>query len=139
MEDGFLRAFQRLDSATNELFPAGRKDLQPDIIRSQVGRLNEASREVEICLRCGRKGNLNLLVAQLNELLEIDKLLLTVHGINERLIAIAQASLQPSWRLVNGLRGPLSVWEVQWLEALILFRWIGKPMQGQNEYVNTTA
>jgi hypothetical protein len=106
MQDGLLCALERVDGAADELFPARRQDLQPDIVGYYAGGLNEALCEVEVGLRGRGEGHFDLLVAESCEHLEVHPLLLAVlhalarsrlemanrahHRINQRLVAVSQ-------------------------------------------------
>lgn len=51
----------------------------------------------------------------------------THHWIDQGLVSISQVRGEPSWRFLEGFRGPLPIWNMQWSEASVLFGGILKP------------
>ena len=51
----------------------------------------------------------------------------THHWIDQGLVSISQVCREPSRRLLEGFRGPLSIGNIQWFEASVLFGGILKP------------
>jgi hypothetical protein len=119
MENGFLCAFEGIDSAADEFFSAGRENLNRYIVRDYSGCLDQALSEVEVCLRCGGEGDFDFLVSELYEHLEVVPFLRAVHGIYQTLVTVSKIGRQPSRRLVDGFARPLAIWEVQRLESLV--------------------
>src|SRR5690606_25936893 len=60
----------------------------------------------------GRKAHFDFLEADLHELLEQAELALYAHGLDQRLVAIAQVGAHPDGRLCDALAGPGSFGEV---------------------------
>ena len=80
MEESFLGAFEGFDSAFDELFAAGRENLEPDIGGDGAGGFDEAAREVEVGLRGGGEGDFDFFVAKLAEHFEVCPFLFAVLG-----------------------------------------------------------
>lgn len=146
MQNRLLCAPERLDCAADDILTAGGQDLKPNIVGNNTGGLDQATGEVEICLRGGGERNLDFLVTNLDELLEETELLLSIlnrrvsapkktqrnnaiyHWIRQTLVAVSQIGGQPPGSLLDNLIGPLTILEFDGLEALVLFRGILEPM-----------
>ena len=72
-------------------------------------RLDDRADEVEIGLRGGGKGDLDLLEPHVDQELEHAVLALDAHRLDQRLIAVAKVDRAPDRRLVDDARGPLAV------------------------------
>jgi len=120
VNDGLLGPLEGLDGAPDEVLSAGRQDLEPNIVGYGSRGLDQAPGEVEVGLRCRGEGHLNLLVAKIAQQAEVLPLLVSVHGVNQALVAVPKVCRQPSRGLVDGLAGPLAVGEVERGELLVL-------------------
>lgn len=145
VQNGLLCAPKGFNSTADNVLPARGQDLQPDIIRCHTGGIDEATSKVEVCLRGGREGNLDLFVPDLDELLEETEFLLPVlqpsvsfqyysnrrwiyHWIRQTLVTISQVGGQPAGSLFDNLIRPLTVGKVEGLEALVLLGGIFEPV-----------
>src|SRR5690606_36058666 len=79
--------------------------------------LDEAAHEIELDLRGRGKADLDLLEADLHELLEHAQLALHVHGLDQRLVAVAQVRAQPDRCALDYGVGPGTVLQADRLEA----------------------
>jgi hypothetical protein len=80
---------------------------------------------VEGCLfgngeRCGWKADLDLLEADAHQLMKELHLALAVHGLEQRLVAVAQIGREPDGGAGNGAAGPLAVRQIDGGDALVL-------------------
>ena len=108
VDDDLLRAFHRLEGALDQFRAALGQDLDRDIVRN-CAALDDRADEVEISLRGGGKGDLDLLEPHANQKLEHAVLALDAHRLDQRLIAVAKVDRAPDRRLVDDARGPLAV------------------------------
>jgi hypothetical protein len=60
--------------------------------------------------------------------------LLAVHRVYQGLVAITQVGRQPTRRLLDGLAGPLAIWDVERLEGLVFCGGIREPESCVSKY-----
>src|SRR5215831_9882719 len=111
MNDGLFSAEQRLERGVNQVFACLDQNLQPNIIGSAT-LLDQAPVERELCIRGGRKANLDFFETAFDERLEEFELLANVHRNGQRLVAIAQIHAAPDWRSREHATGPLAVGQI---------------------------
>jgi hypothetical protein len=70
---------------------------------------DQHAHEVEVGLRGGREADLDLLHADLHQLLEEAQLLLGAHRLDQGLVAVAQVGAHPDRRLGDAAARPLAV------------------------------
>mmetsp|Transcript_95247 Transcript_95247/g.226840 ORF Transcript_95247/g.226840 Transcript_95247/m.226840 type:complete len:333 (-) Transcript_95247:214-1212(-) len=105
MNHHVLRAFHPFDGAEDQGLPALGQDLNPAIIWDKA-LFNDVANEVEVRLAGSWKAHLNLLVAQLQQVQKQPQLLLMVHRVDQRLVAIAQVNRAPARCLGEALLRP---------------------------------
>ena len=105
VDDGTRHALQGLEGATDQMLARLGQHLDGDILGDQI-LLDELADEVELDLGSRRKADLDLLEADLHELVEHAHLALYVHGLDQGLIAVAQIHAAPHRRLGNHGIGP---------------------------------
>ncbi len=89
VEDDLLRALDRLERALDQLRPALGQHLDSDAVGDRA-RLDDRADEVEIGLRRGGKGDLDLLEAHMRQEAEHPVLAVDAHRLDQRLVAVAQ-------------------------------------------------
>ena len=105
-------------AGADQVFAALGEDLQQDILWHAI-RLGKPADEIELCLASAWKANLNLFDTDFEEQVEEAVLLMSVHRVDDRLIAIAQIGREPAWRGRYAARGPLPVGQINLWEAFI--------------------
>ena len=105
MDDGAFGAFERFETAFDQIFARLRQDLNDDIVGDQVF-VNQLTDKIKFGLRGRRKANLDLLQADFEQHVEKHQLLIDIHGVNQRLIAVTQIGRQPAWRGFDLFRRP---------------------------------
>jgi hypothetical protein len=78
-------------------------------------------------LRGGGEGDLDFLVAKVNEHLEVFPFLVAVHRVDEGLVPVSQAGFEPSGGFVEGATGPLAVGDVEWFEGAVFLGRVFEP------------
>src|SRR3954465_2890970 len=119
VDDGAWRAPEALEGTLDELFAALRQHLDPDVRGDQV-LFNELADEVEIGLRGSRKPDLDFLETDPEQHVPEPPLALGIHGIDERLIAVAQVDAAPEGRPLDGPIRPGAGLTLQGQERLVL-------------------
>ena len=110
---------QALERAGDELRARLGEHLDGDIGRDQV-LLDELAHEVELGLGRRREADLDLLEADPHEVLEHPQLAGGVHGLDQRLVAVAQVHAAPGWGRGERARGPGAVGDVDGGERAVL-------------------
>ena len=110
VHDGAGRAAQRLHRALDEVAARLRHDHEGHVLGHQVF-VDEAAHEVEVGLRGGGKAHLDFLEADVHQRLEQLHLARAVHGLEQRLVAVAQVGGEPHGRAGEGVGGPAAVRE----------------------------
>ena len=120
MNDHVLRPFDGLKGFPDQMLSGLYQHLHRHVLRDQV-LLNE--RPQDLIFRFGGRGkaHLDLLKADIAQKLKIFQLLLQVHGVDQRLIAVPQIHTAPNGRLCDHLVRPGAVRQSNGLEGLILF------------------
>ena len=111
MHDRAVGAFERLESAGDQFWPALHEHLQVDIVR-HIALLDAPAGKVEIGLRCRRKADLDFLEAHIEQQRQHARLALVAHRIDQRLIAVPEIDRAPDRRLFDTLRRPCAVGQV---------------------------
>ena len=101
-------ADQALVGALDQRLAALRQHLHRDVVRNQVF-FDKLAHEVEVRLAGRWEADLNLLEAHLDQRVEHAPLALRVHGVDQRLVAVAQVDAAPQRRLEDALVGPGAV------------------------------
>ena len=92
--DGATCAAQALDRAADQFLARLRQHHQRDVVRHQL-LLDEISHGLEIRVGCGRETHFDFLEADADQRLEQPLLGLAAHGLEERLVAVAQIRAAP--------------------------------------------
>ncbi|MNU52736.1 hypothetical protein D3C71_417530 [compost metagenome] len=108
MDDRLVRAFQRFERAGDQLRPALHQHLQRHVLR-YAALFHAPAGEIEIGLRCGREADLDFLEPHVQKQLEHPRLAVMAHRVDQRLVAIAQVDRTPDRRLLDRLRRPSAV------------------------------
>jgi hypothetical protein len=117
---------QGLDRALDQLLTGLGQDLDGDVLGDQVLG-DELPDEVEVGLAGRGEADLDLLVAHADEQLEHAQLALGVHGVDQRLVAVAKVHRAPAGSSLDALGGPGPVGEVDRLEGLVfVYRHAGR-------------
>ena len=88
--------------------------------------INQVTNNVEIRLRGRGKAHFDLLEAYAHQLIKQTQLALAVHGLEQRLIAVAQIGGQPDGRLRQRARRPLAVWQMDDGVGSVFVRRVGQ-------------
>src|SRR5690554_5746062 len=126
MHNRVLRAFQRFKGPRNQFRTALNQHLQRYIIR-HIAFLDAPAGEVEIRLGSRWEANLDLLEAHVEQQREHACLAVMAHGINQRLVAVAQIDRAPDRCLFDALRWPRAICNVYKRIGLILAAGIRHP------------
>ncbi len=103
-----MHAAQRLEGPLHQLLASLREHLYRHI-RRDAAFINQRPAKTELSLRRGRKANLNLLEAQADQQIEHSVLTFQIHGVNQRLIPIAQVNTAPDRCFADGSIRPGAV------------------------------
>src|SRR5690606_7938694 len=101
-------AFEAFEAATDQVFTRLGQNLYRDVVGNAAGP-HEARDEIELRLACAGEADLDLLQAEFDEQVEETILLRRIHGIDDRLIAVAQVGRKPARRRGDGAGRPLPV------------------------------
>ncbi|GIX29328.1 MAG: hypothetical protein KatS3mg123_3209 [Burkholderiales bacterium] len=121
VDDGALRPLQRLEGAPDQVLPRLGEHLNPHVFRHPV-LLDQPPHEIEIGLGGGGEGDLDFLETQPHQQLEQAQLALHAHGLDQRLVAVAQIGGQPDGRRADDPAGPGPVGKIDRLERSVFFR-----------------
>ena len=108
VHDGARCALDCFDGARNQVFARLGHDHEGHVLGDEVF-VDEAAHKVKVGLRCGRKAHLDFLEADAYQLHEQLHLALAVHGLKQRLVAVAQIGGKPARRAGDAAAGPLAV------------------------------
>ena len=108
VDDDLLRASDGLERALDQFRAALGQHLDRDIIGDRAG-LDDRANEVEVGLRGGGKGDLDLLEPHVRQQPEHAVLAFDAHRLDQRLIAVAEVDRAPYRRFFDDPRGPLAV------------------------------
>ena len=108
VQDDLLGAFDRLEGALDQLRPALGQHLDRDAV-GDAAVFDDRADEVEVGLRGGGKGDLDLLEPHAGQQVEHAVLAIDPHGLDQRLVAVAQIDGAPDRGLVDEARRPLAV------------------------------
>src|SRR5699024_2287170 len=108
VHDDVLCAIAGLKGTADQVLASLDQNLDGDIIRDQI-LFDDLAHKVEVSLRSRRETNFNFLVAHFDQQLEHAVLTRRGHGVNQRLVAIAQVNRAPLWRYFNLLVWPRAV------------------------------
>ena len=125
VHDGPPRAPQREEGTRDDLVARLGQHLDGDVVRDQAP-VDQLAQEVEIGLRGRREADLDLLETDAHEFLEHAQLAARVHGLDERLVAIAQIDAAPGGWLADGAGRPGTVGQVDRTGRVILGRGIAQ-------------
>ena len=118
MDDGAARTAQGREGALDELRARLREDLDGDVGRD-APLLDDAAHEDVVGLGGGGEADLDLLEAHAHEGVEEARLALGPHGLDERLVAVAQVDAAPDGRSRDDGTRPTPVGETDRLEGTI--------------------
>ena len=95
MHNGVLGTLDTFKRTLDQIFAALHEDLDGHIIRDKFF-VDEVAAEIKISLAGRWKSDLNFLETDLEQRIPHAHLALVAHGLNERLIAIAQVNTAPN-------------------------------------------
>jgi hypothetical protein len=124
VDDGLPRALERLEGAADEVFAGLGEHFDGDVV-GDVAAFDEAAHEAEFGLRGRREGDLDFLEADGAERLEHAHLLLGVHRLEKRLVAVAQVGTHPDRRRRDDAVWPLTVGKADRREGGVFGRRVG--------------
>ena len=119
VDDGLLRALQGLEGAANEMLAGLGEDFDRDVV-GNVAAFDEVAHEAEFRFGSRGEGDLDFLEADGAEHPEHTHLLLGVHRLEKRLVAVAEVGAHPDRRLRDGAVGPVAVDEVDRGKSVVL-------------------
>lgn len=111
MHDGPLGAGDRLIGAADQRLARLCQHLDGDVVGNEV-LVDQQAQEVVIGLRGGREADLDLLEAHADQQVEESALALGAHGLDQRLVAVAQIDRAPDRRGVDHRRRPAPVGQI---------------------------
>src|SRR3546814_15757305 len=97
VDDRTRHALERCERSLDQI-PSGLGQALDLHVVGDAGVLDQMADEVEFGLRGRGKADLDLLETDLEQHFEEALLLFAVHGVDERLVAVAQIGRQPAWR-----------------------------------------
>ena len=106
MHDSLLTALDGLKRTVDQFLPALGQHLHTDIVRNQSS-VHKLSEKIELNLARRRKSDFDLLKSKLDQIEKHFHLLFHDHGIDQRLIPIAQIHAAPDGCLLDFLIWPL--------------------------------
>jgi hypothetical protein len=119
VHDGPSCALDGIDGAPDQFLARRRHDLDGHVVGNAV-LVDELAHEVPFDLGRGGEAHLDFLEADAHQHLEHPQLALQVHGLDERLVAIAQVGGQPDGRTGDLRVGPCAVLEPDGGEGAVL-------------------
>ncbi len=121
VDDGLLGTLEGLEGALDEVITCLGQHLDGHVVRD-VAAFDQLTHEVKVGLRGGREAYFDFLQAHGDQALEEAHLLLGIHRLDQRLVAIAQVGGQPDRRLVDDLVRPGAVGDIDAREGAVLVR-----------------
>ena len=118
MKNGLAAALNRFDRFLNQLPTGLAQHLNRHIRRNQIF-LYDQSDKIKICLGGSRKPHLDLFESQLQQQVIDFELFVGRHGLDQRLIAVAQINTAPTRRLSDHLVRPGPVGKLNGLERFV--------------------
>jgi hypothetical protein len=118
MHDGPACTLECVDGPADQVLASLRQHLDGDVVGDVVA-FDEQADEVEVGLRGGREGDLDLLETDLAERLEHAHLALGVHRLEKRLVAVAQIGAHPDRRRGERATRPLPISELERREGRV--------------------
>ena len=113
VDDDLLGALDRLERALDEFRAALGQNLDRDAVGDRAA-LDDRADEIEVGLRGGGKGDLDLLEPHADKESEHAVLAVDAHRLDERLVAVAKIDRAPDRGLVDDPRRPLAVGQDDW-------------------------
>jgi hypothetical protein len=108
MDDRLLGPLERVEGALDQVVAGLGQDLDRHVVGDQV-LVDQEPQEVVVGLGGRGEPHLDLFESQAHQELEHGPLLGRVHGLDQRLVAVAQVDAAPDRRLGDGSVGPLPV------------------------------
>src|SRR5690606_19474186 len=136
VDDGTLGALERFEGALDEVVTGLGQYLDVHVIRNMAA-FDQFADEVEIGLRSGGEAHIDFLQAYGDQALEGAHLLLGVHRLDQRLVAVTQVGGQPDRCLVDDLVRPGAIRNLNLSEGAVLLRWVFEHGHGENPRVQT--
>ena len=106
MYDRLFAPLYRFKSALQKFFPALGQNLHDHVVWNQFS-VYKLAQKIKFNLTCSREADLYFLKTEFNQIIKKLYFFGHDHGINQRLIAVAQIHAAPDGRLFNLLVGPL--------------------------------
>ena len=123
MHNGVLGTFDAFKRALDQIFAALHEDLDGHIIRNKI-LVDEVAAEIKIGLRGRWKADFNFLETDFEQGIPHPHLALMAHGLNERLIAIAQIHAAPNGGGRDLRIGPFAIRQMDRREGAVFVLWI---------------
>ena len=108
MDNHIFRALNCLKGLADQVLTRLHEHLDGHVVRNAVF-LNQGAKDLIFRFARGREADFNLLHADVDQELEHLQLFLQVHGVYQRLVAVAQINAAPDGRMVNHPIGPFAV------------------------------
>ena len=108
MHHGATSALERLEGFLDQLLTRLHQDLDGHVLGNPVV-IDQVAHEIVVVAGGRGKAHLDLLEADLDQLIPEARLLAGGHGLDQGLVAIAQVNAAPDRRLGDGSVGPLPV------------------------------
>ena len=121
VEDHLGRPVQCLHRAFDQLLPRLAEHLHGDALGNAL-LVNDAADEVEVRLRRRRKAHFDLRKAHLQQQVEHAQLLLHVHRVDQRLVAVPQVNAAPPGRPVKHPARPPAARQLDGLKGTVLVK-----------------
>jgi len=138
MDDRLLRAAQAFERRRDQILTRLRQHLHHHIV-GNAPILHQRADEVEFGRARGRETDLDLLDADFHQQVEEAALLLRIHRVNQRLIAIAQIGREPARGAGDDIARPLAVGQVDLGEGAIFLGWISQHHGSATSFANGRA
>ena len=119
MHDHPPRAGHGLKGAADQVLARLGQHLDGDVLRDQFV-VDQFAHEVKVGLRGAGETDLDFFEPNLADAAEHAQLALQVHGLKQRLVAVAQIGAHPDRRRGDGAAGPLAVGQIDGRESAVL-------------------
>ncbi len=125
VDDGLLRAAQAFEGGGDQIIASLGQHLREDVIGDRAVA-DETGDEVELGRARAGEADLDLLDADPNQQVEEAALLLGIHRVDQRLIAVAHVGREPARRRGDDGAGPLAIGQIHLREGAVFLRRVGQ-------------
>ena len=119
VHDDAARTGNGLEGAADQVLARLGQDLDGHVLRDQLV-VDQLAHKVEVGLRSAGETDLDFFEADLAHAAEHAQLALQVHGLKQRLVAVAQIGAHPDGWRGDGAAGPLAVRQIDGRESAVL-------------------